>query len=203
MGLRLGPLLYPWCKFYYSSKGLGLGKRLTVNLRNRILYGLMGVINIILCFVMEYDEHKARQRWPTRYRRESIFSKLGETISRLLLWFATPFIWALDHPLAACRYGFRYICKAFRRIGQKKHKPLRDGKTSSRECSLEKSIDVGEPPELPYEVLQMVSKDLHTADLVSASRVSKGLRAGLFGSGADVPSVLGNLQESVCHRSAG
>lgn len=68
----------------------------------------------------------------------------------------------------------------------------------ARDPAIEKSVDIGEPPALPPEILLMVARHLHFVGLVSASRASKRLRVSLFGSDGPARDYLKDLYEPSC-----
>lgn len=192
---------------------------------HRVLYGLMGLINVFLGLEYAYSDRKDRKRRGDKYpsyktaRTRACFDGLRRRISGALLWLFSPVLWVLDHPVAACRFSFRYVCKAFasrkRTSGRaSKH----EKKTPEGKHSAEKGVDIGEPPVLPrgilrkvsreqpvlpHEILCMVSEDLHFVDLVSASRASKTLRTALLGGEGLAPEDLSDIRESTCHQGPG
>ncbi len=175
--------------------------------RRSVLYMLTGVINILIGLVQVYDcHHRNESTYYSGYttydtivnNRSSCWAGLG----RFALWILTPVLWILDHPLAACRFAFRYTRKALaakrkdRRDGKSlQHRNQRPGKVPAEN---EPDTDQKLMPVLPYELLLKVSADLHFVDLISASRSSKRLRIGLFGAGGPNPSQLEDLRRFSC-----
>ncbi|RYP61572.1 hypothetical protein DL771_010093 [Monosporascus sp. 5C6A] len=166
-----------------------------------ILYGITGLINVALGLGTAYSSHKGCPLYCNSYGyRKWLGGGYRKALCGSLLWLLTPALWILDHPLAACRFGFRYICKALdRRRGQKDRRAVQHGrKALASKYSAEKRVDTGEPPVLPSEILLMISQQVHFVDLVSATRASKKLRMILFGSEGLVPGQLEDLREFSC-----
>ncbi|KAL2022441.1 hypothetical protein VTK56DRAFT_5270 [Thermocarpiscus australiensis] len=176
------------------------------------LYGLTGIINIALGLATAYWDHEDHRRAyvyrssPPAYNAASA-NRTGRAgwyqgFGRFMLWLSTPALRVLDHPLAACRFGFRYMCKAFETRNSREHdgKGVRHKKKPLAGKHAESHVDSGEPPGLPSELLVKISQQrLHLVDLVSASNASKKLRMELFGSeDAVVPEQLEDLGEITC-----
>lgn len=151
---------------------------------------------------------------PRRYRNQSNYYSSGFTsynstvygsswwarLSSFALWILTPVIWILDHPLAACRFAFRYTRKAIAAKRKEKGdgKALQLQKRAPRKGSAENELDAKKHPVLPYELLVKISRELHFTDLISVSHSSKRLRTSLFGVGGLDPGQLEDLRQFTC-----
>lgn len=170
--------------------------------RRSVLYKLIGVVNILISLAEAYDCDFTHYSCYLTHR-----TKVNNRLlccagcGRVALWILTPVLWILDHPLAACRFVFRYTRKtlaARKKDGRDSKffqcRNQRPGKASTKESD----ADQNPPPVLPYEVVRMIAADLHFVDLVSAARSSKRLRIGLFGAGGPNPSRLEQLRQFSC-----
>ncbi|KAL2105804.1 hypothetical protein VUR80DRAFT_7725 [Thermomyces stellatus] len=169
-----------------------------------VLYGLMGIINVVLFIILERDERRYRRTYALNYNsghKDNIFVRSGRFIWRVVVCAATPILWVLEYPLAAFRVGCRYVHKTlggWKAKRNQKAAPERNREARGSVSSVERrKTDVGKPPVLPFEILLLIARDLHFADLVSASRASKALRTGLFGTG-DVAAVLRAVRDNTC-----
>lgn len=162
----------------------------------------MGILNVAFFAMFERSDRKERARWNDNSRpRKNIFVRFGTFTWQVIVYVTTPVLWVLDYPLAVFRLVVRYFSKTFggwKRQWKHRKASKKGEKASKGGCMVEKELDIGEPPVLPFEVLRQIARDSHLADLVSASRASKALRAGLFGTG-DVPAVLREVQPATCH----
>ena len=167
-----------------------------------ILYGLMGIINIFLGFLTaEPRSYPSRSRNTNPYRKPW-HTRWGQAIAGFFSMLLSPILWIFDHPLAACRFGFRYVCKALLRVkGTKKHsKEPKDKKKPSGEKELsekELSLDDGSV-EIPYEHLFYSSTNIHFADLVTASDVSKEWQGNPLGRKPPIAAELRSLADTAC-----
>lgn len=77
----------------------------------RVLYGLTALINIALGLGSAYQNHKDHKlrrdkHPPLAVRRRTCFDGLKRRTSRLHLLLLSLAVWALDYPVAMCRFGF-------------------------------------------------------------------------------------------------
>ncbi|KAK3897750.1 hypothetical protein C8A05DRAFT_38676 [Staphylotrichum tortipilum] len=102
------------------------------------LYGLTGLINILLGIATSMPDRSYNTYTPARYGyNNSSANRPGQSrgrqhnwLVRAVLWLLTPAIWAMDHPIAVCRLGYRWLCKLLLRAKRPKQKDT--GNTSSK-----------------------------------------------------------------------
>lgn len=181
--------------------------------RRSVLYSLIGLINILIGLAIAYNGYRTRRHGnePSYYssgyatynstgsnNRSSCWAGLG----RFVVWILTPALWILDHPLAACRFAFRYMHEAFaaKRKDRRDGKSLQHRKQRSGKGSAENGPDANNQhmAVLPYELLVKIARELHFVDLISANRSSKRLRIGLFGVGGPDRGQLDDLRRFTC-----
>jgi hypothetical protein len=154
----------------------------------------MGIINIVLGI---WDSRSSR--WHHRRNRSACSVSCFTAIRGFILWVLTPVFFVLDHPLAACRFGFRCLCKSIAR--RKKSRDVYYHKSSSTADNAlhKKEFNMTDrPPILPYEILLMIARDVHHVDLLNAGRASKKLRMTLFGTEGPLHWQLEDLRPYTC-----
>lgn len=120
-----------------------------------------------------YGYNNASANRPGQNRRRQHGCLVGA-----ILWLLTPAIWALDHPIAMCRLGYRYLCKLLLRAKRPKRKTTDSSRkektksTSTDPATREYHVDrpTGTPP--PDEISPVPASLTTTATAMTTTMVT-------------------------------
>lgn len=167
----------------------------------RIFYLLCGIINVLIGFggaIMDGSGSKTSWGSPPQYDLELF---VGLLVPLMLL--ATPFVYVYRYICGFCYICFRYVVKY---LSRNKVLQLLDTKQlppTTKKSSLDRPDAPTKPnsPRLPMELVIMIARDLHYADLLDLAQSSKALRAVFFGDRSPT-QVARDLRPFVCDRGS-